>query len=171
MADSDFRLYPEGDASVVIRRSFEAEAEEVIRAHLDPEQLPKWMGAPEMPLALCEVDARPGGRYRMAWTRPDGSQSWIAGHFVEIAEARIAFTEYHRPDWVGGETQVIVEARDHDDRAFLRKIVTFSSPQARGKAIGAMAPGTAACLDRLEVLLGSTEEEEEDTDGNGSQPA
>lgn len=162
MADSDFRLYPEGDTAVVIRRSFEAEAEDVIRAHLDPAKLAQWMGAPEMPLSVCEVDAKPGGRWRMAWTRPDGTQSWIAGVFAEVSDSRIAFTEFHRPDWVGGETRVIIEARDHDDRAHLRRVVTFSTPQARGQAIGTMAAGHKACLDRLETLLGADEDEEEE---------
>lgn len=158
MTDSDFRLKAEGPHSVIIRRSFDAEGEEIIKALLDPELLMKWMGAPEMPLSVCEVDARAGGRYRMAWTRPDGSKAWMAGTFIDIGPAHVVATELHRPDWTGGEMRVTTQVKDHEDRGWLRRVVAFSSPEARNLAMGAMAPGVKASLDRLEAVL--TEEEE-----------
>ncbi len=153
MADSDFTLKPEGPQGVVIRRSFDAPAEKIMAALLDPALLPQWMGAPDMPLSVCEVDARAGGRYRMAWTRPDGSEAWMAGHFVDVAPAKIVATEIHRPDWTHGEMRVTTEARDHDGRGHLRRIVEFGSPAARNATMGTMAPGTATGFDRLEKLL------------------
>ncbi|MFN4159879.1 MAG: SRPBCC domain-containing protein [Gemmobacter sp.] len=158
MSDSDFRLMAEGPHSLVIRRSFEAEGEEIIKAMLDPELLPKWMGAPEMPVTTCEVDARPGGRYRIAWTQPNGAKSWMAGRLIDIGPDRIVATEIHRPDWTGGEMRVTTQVKDHEDRGWLRRIVEFSSPAARNQAMGTMAPGTKAGFDRLEKLL--TEDEE-----------
>jgi uncharacterized protein YndB with AHSA1/START domain len=154
MSDSDFTLKTKGAQAVVIRRSFEAPAEKILAAFLDPALLTQWMGAPEMPLSVCEVDAQAGGRYRMAWTRPDGSQAWMAGRFAEIAPGRIVASEIHRPDWTQGEMQVTTDVVDHEGRGHLRRIVEFGTPEARNATMGTMAPGTIAGFDRLEALLG-----------------
>lgn len=153
MSESDFSLKTQGDQNVVIRRSFAAPAEKILAALLDPALLAQWMGAQEMPLDPCEVDARQGGRYRMAWTRPDGSKAWMAGHFLELARGRIVATELHRPDWTQGELRVTTEVRDHDGRGHLRRIVEFGSPAARNATVGTMAPGTMAGFDRLAAVL------------------
>jgi uncharacterized protein YndB with AHSA1/START domain len=158
MAESDFKIMPEGVQSVVIRRSFEVESDEIMPALTDPEILRKWIGAPEMPLSVCEVDARPGGRYRIAWDHPNGTKSWMAGVFVEVSPTRIVATEAHRPDWTGGEMRVTTELRDHQDRGWLRRTIDFSTPAARNLAIGTLAPGAKASFDRLEKVL--TEDEE-----------
>lgn len=158
MAESDFKLLPEGPQSIVIRRSFAVETEEIMPALLDPEILRKWIGAPEMPLSVCEVEARAGGRYRFGWDHPNGAKSWMAGAFLEVGPAKIVATEAHRPDWTGGEMRVTTELRDHQDRGWLRRIIEFSTPAARNQAIGTLAPGAKASFDRLEKLL--TEDEE-----------
>jgi uncharacterized protein YndB with AHSA1/START domain len=158
MAESDFRLMPEGAQSVVIRRSFDVESDEIMPAFTDPDILRKWIGGPGMPLSVCEVDARPGGRYRICWDHPDGTKSWMAGVFHEVTPTRIVATEAHRPDWTGGEMRVTTELRDHEDRGWLRRTIDFTTPAARNQAIGTLAPGTRASFDRLEKVL--TEEEE-----------
>ncbi|HMO09782.1 MAG TPA: SRPBCC domain-containing protein [Paracoccaceae bacterium] len=155
MSDSDFTIRPEGEAAVIAQMSFGAKPEALRRALTDPEMLAKWMGAPEAPLKVCEVDARPGGRFRLAWAFPDGTQAWSAGVFETLAEDRIGHTEAHRPDWTGGETRVVKQIRAHEGRTWLRQATRFSGPMARGAALGSMAPGVQASWARLaEVLKG-----------------
>lgn len=155
MAESDFTIRAEGEAAVIARMSFEARPEALIKALTDPDKIRAWMGAPEAPLKVCEVDARPGGRFRLAWAFPDGAEAWSAGVFDTLAEDRIGHTEAHRPDWTGGETRVLKEVRAHEGRSWLRQTIQFSGPLARGSALGTMAAGMQASWARLaEVAKG-----------------
>lgn len=155
MSESDFTIRPEGEAAVIAQMSFEAKPEAVLKALTDPGVMAKWMGAPQAPLKLCEVDARPGGRFRLAWAFPDGAEAWSAGVFDTLAEDRIGHTEAHRPDWTGGETRVLKQVRAHEGRTWLRQTTLFSGPMARGSALGTMAAGVQASWARLaEVLKG-----------------
>ncbi|QYK40681.1 MAG: SRPBCC domain-containing protein [Paracoccaceae bacterium] len=158
MTDSEIRLAPEGPQSLVLRADYDAYGHQVMKAHLDPAILAAWMGSPEMPLSVCEVDARAGGRYRMAWTRPDGSQSWMAGTILELAADRLVMTELHRPDWTHGELRVTLQVKDQDERAWLRRVVEFSSPAARGELAAAMSPGLKSCYGRLQAAMDAADE-------------
>lgn len=155
MTDSDFTIRADGEAAVIVLMSFEAKAEALMKALTDPEMLRAWMGAPEAPLSVCEVDARPGGRFRLAWSFPDGAQAWSAGVFDTLAEDRIGHSEVHRPDWTGGETRVLKQVRAHEGRSWLRQTTLFSGPMARGAALGTMAAGMRSSWARLaEVAKG-----------------
>lgn len=158
---ADFAIRPEGDALIIAQVSFKAAPEALHRALTDPEQVRQWMGAPEMPLQVCEVDARPGGRFRMSWTFPDGGTSWLAGTFSEIAPERLAHVEMVRPDWTGGEVQVLRQIRAHEGRTWLRQTSRYRDALMRGQVLGAAGPGLRASWTRLAVLLGSKAEKPE----------
>ena len=61
------------DTEVVATRTFEAPREMLWEAFTNPEHIPKWMLGPdgwEMP--VCEIDLRPGGKWRYLWRKSDG---------------------------------------------------------------------------------------------------
>jgi uncharacterized protein YndB with AHSA1/START domain len=129
-------------------------------AHLEPRILARWMGAPEMPLAACEVEARAGGRWRMAWARPDGSQCWAGGTIAELGPDRLVMSEAHRPDWTQGPLRVTLEVREHDERIWLRRTIAFATPAARDALAGAMTPGLKAAYARLQAAMDAEDEKE-----------
>jgi uncharacterized protein YndB with AHSA1/START domain len=154
VAESDFTIGAEGAQAILAERSFGADPAALIWAFLEPDTLRAWLGSPEMPLDLCEVDPQPGGRFRHAWTRPDGSRAWSAGYFRELNAERIVHSEQTRPDWSGGEMLVVKQVVPQDGgRTLLRLHMTFATPMARGQALASMAPGLRACLDRLDAVL------------------
>ena len=50
--------------SIVLRRTFGASREEVFAAWTQPEHVACWWDAAGTPLAVCEIDLRPGGAFK-----------------------------------------------------------------------------------------------------------
>lgn len=151
--ETDFRLVAEGPVSAVVTQSFNATPVQVLTAFLDADWMKEWMGAPEMPLEVCEVDCRLGGRFRCAWTLPDGTKSWVGGVYDELTESTIGHSELWRPDWTGGDTHVHRTVTQQENRTLMRTVVTFATPAARGNAMATMAPGIQNSWARLEALF------------------
>src|SRR5260370_19208967 len=81
------------ERTVVITRTFDAPRELVFKAWTDAKHLTQWWGPKGFRNAVCEVDARPGGRLRIVMRAPDGAEQPMTGVFREVrAPARLVFT-------------------------------------------------------------------------------
>lgn len=75
------------DTSLVDREvRIAAPPDVVARFFTDPAKLVTWMAS------RAEVDARPRGRLRLEFDRPDGTTDVVLGEFVEVGARRIVFT-------------------------------------------------------------------------------
>jgi uncharacterized protein YndB with AHSA1/START domain len=151
---SDFRIVADGADRLVVTRSFAAPVERLRRAHLDADLMRQWYGSDAYPVAAVEVDARVGGRFRIAWTTPDGSPLELIGHYESLSPTRIVHVEHFLPDWTQGPARVVTDFIATGARTQVRTVITYTSPAARD-AVGAsgMAEGMAATYDRLETIL------------------
>ncbi len=111
--------------SLRLTRLIPAPRQRVFDAWVDPAQRMKWWAAgPGMFCDLCEIDARPGGSYRINMKKPadaDGpAKEWVCvGEMVEFDRpSRLAFTwswEHEDEDTPGSaarDTLVTIELRD-----------------------------------------------------------
>ena len=81
------------DEDFVISRIFDAPRWLVFKAWIDPQHVARWWGPKPFTCPVCEMDARPGGRYRIVMRAPDGTDYPITGMYREIAEPdRLVFT-------------------------------------------------------------------------------
>jgi uncharacterized protein YndB with AHSA1/START domain len=152
-AETDFHIAQAGKTGVVATQSFTATPVQVLAAFLDADWMKEWMGAPEMPLDVCDVDCRLGGRFRCAWTLPDGSKSWVAGVYDELTDTTIGHSELWRPDWTGGDTHVHRSVEPQENRTLMRTVITYATPEARSNALATMAAGMKNSWARLEALF------------------
>src|SRR5882672_10981167 len=82
------------DREVLITRVFNAPRRLVFEAMTKPEHVKNWYGPCVFTLALCEIDLRPGGKWRYVLRAPDGSEHGFTGVYREIvAPERIVATE------------------------------------------------------------------------------
>jgi uncharacterized protein YndB with AHSA1/START domain len=151
---SDFRIVAESDRQIVVTRSFAASVDRVIAAFMEPDLLRRWMGSPDMPLGICEVDPRVGGGFRYSWVFKDGRVMRLTGKFREMTDTRVVHTEVFEPDWTGGPTEVITDFIAKGGRTEVRTTVTYSGTPARDAAFGSgMASGMSGAYDRLDAVL------------------
>lgn len=75
--------------SIDIVRHYEAAPETVWQAWTDPQALSRWFGPGEArPLTKVELDVRPGGRYTIAFSTPDGEEHQVSGEYVQVEPPR-----------------------------------------------------------------------------------
>lgn len=88
---------------------------EVFAAWTDPDLLGRWFAPGEMSARVSELDARPGGRFRVEMHHPSGVVHTVAGAYREVQpNQRLVFTWA----WEGEaapETTVTVELRPVGD--------------------------------------------------------
>jgi uncharacterized protein YndB with AHSA1/START domain len=143
--------------SVTFTRSFDAPRALVFKLWTDPVHLARWWGPAGFTNPVCEFEARPGGRFHIAMTAPDGTAYPVDGEVREIVPPerlvmlcvcchddsgvpgievlnRVTFSEKD------GRTTIVVEAR-----------VVKADP-AMIDAIAGMEQGWSESLDRLAAL-------------------
>jgi uncharacterized protein YndB with AHSA1/START domain len=151
---SDFRLTASGDRQIAVSRSFAAPKAAVIRAHTDADLLRRWMGSAEMPLEVCEMEARPGGSFRYVWRMQDGTRINLSGRITSIDADSIRHTEIFDPDWTGGPTDVVTRFTEADGRTTVTVEITYSATPARDQVLASgMGEGMAGSYDLLDDIL------------------
>ena len=141
-----------------VTRSFNAPRRLVFDAFTKPDLVPRWMAGPAgWSMPVCEIDLRPGGKFRYVWKGPDGNGMGVTGHFIEVVPPeRIVHVELFDQDWTGGETRVTSVFTEHDGTTTLTMTVRYASTAARDAALATgMTRGMAAGYVQLDALLAS----------------
>ena len=131
-------------------RVFHAPRALVFEAHTTPEHIRRWWGPRNTTLPICELDFRPGGKWRFVMRMPDGAEMACYGEYREIVPPeQIAYTfecEF-APGQVLVETLTFTEA---DGRTTLTSVCACSDQVARDAMIAhGMEAGARESWDRL----------------------
>lgn len=74
-----------GDRQIVVTRTFDAPRAIVFEAWTKAEHVAHWWDPSGVPLAVCEIDLRPGGAFRWLNRAPDGGEGHsFSGIYREI---------------------------------------------------------------------------------------
>ena len=133
-------------------REFDAPRELVFEAHSKCEHLEKWWGPRKYSLEVCEMDFRPGGKYRFLHRGPDGlEEHGFRGEYREIVPPeKIAWTF----EWEGMPGHISLDTLTLEDLGGGRtKLVShsrFDSKEDRdGMLRSGMEEGAGETYDRL----------------------
>jgi uncharacterized protein YndB with AHSA1/START domain len=141
----------EPDASLTIVRAFPAAAEAVFRAWTVPTLLARWWW-PARFRTSCQVDLRPGGRYRY-WSveLPDVGILAVSGTYLEVdPPQRLVYTWA----WEGSdEPKTRVTVVFSRQGAELTELTLTHGPFARAEERANHIQGWNDCLDRLAAEL------------------
>jgi uncharacterized protein YndB with AHSA1/START domain len=84
---------PNSSREIVITRTFDAPRALVWEAWTDPKHFVHWWGPFPTVNPACEMDLRPGGKFRWVMRAPDGAQYPMSGEYKEIVRPeRIVYT-------------------------------------------------------------------------------
>lgn len=146
------------EREIRITRTFDAPRQRVFDAWTRPEHLPHWMLGPEgWTMHACEIDLRPGGRWRFAWRNADGREMGMQGEYREIVPPeRVVNTESWGGDWP--ETLDTLVLTEEDGRTMMTQTVLYPSQEARDAALQTgMEAGVSLSFDRLDSYLRTLE--------------
>lgn len=142
------------DREIVMTRVFNAPRELVFEAHTKCEHLEKWWGQRDSPMSVCELDFRPGGKWRFVQKSPTGEEWGFRGEFREIERPeRIVWTfEFEgMPGHISVDTVTFVE---ENGRTTLTATSMFDSKEDRdGMLQSGMEAGANETWDRLAEYL------------------
>jgi uncharacterized protein YndB with AHSA1/START domain len=145
---------PAGVPQIAVERDFDAPAELVLRAHLDPELLARWLGPRELTLTVECYEAHHGGKWRYVHRDPAGNEHGFHGVFhgdPSIVGIVQTFEYEGAPGHVKLDTTTFEE---HEGKTTLRTVSSFQSVDDRDAMVASgMERGVRDSGERLEALL------------------
>ena len=148
-----FKVTTPSDVEIRLTRLFDAPRRLVFEALTKPEHVRRWWGilGDGYSVPVCEIDLRPGGKWRFIGRGPDGDIPAFYGEFREIVpHERIVQTEIFEPypDAPAVNTTILTE-----ENGKTRVTVTsvYGSQEIRDMVLQTgMEQGAAISYDRLE---------------------
>jgi uncharacterized protein YndB with AHSA1/START domain len=148
------------DRDVVVVRAFNAPRELVFDAWTKPALVQRWLlGPPGWTMPVCEMDVRPGGKYRWRWRSDDnGAEFGFSGEFREVVRpSRIVHVERYEPGEVGGEmgeALVTTELSEKNGVTTHTMTIRYESKEVRDAALKTgMTDGMEMSYQKLDELL------------------
>lgn len=138
------------DREIMMTRVFDAPRALVFEAHTSCEHMGNWWGQRDYQLAVCEIDFRPGGKWRLVQRASDGTEHGFRGEYREIERPEtIVWTfEYEgMPGHISVETMTLTE---EGGKTTLTAVSRFDSVEDRdGMLQSGMEEGANETWDRL----------------------
>ncbi len=141
------------DKEIVMTRVFDAPRELVFEAHSSCEHISHWWGPRKYEVAKCELDFRPGGKWRIVHRDPDGQEFAFRGEYREIVRPeRIVWTfEFEGMPGANVESFTLEE---RDGKTLFTGTSVFDTVEQRdGMLESGMEGGAAESMDRLDEYL------------------
>jgi uncharacterized protein YndB with AHSA1/START domain len=148
-----FSVTTPSDREIRLTRLFDAPRHLVFEAMTRPEHVREWWGqlGEGYSVPVCEIDLRPGGRWRFVNRHPHGEVAFH-GEYREISPPdRLVFTELMEPH--AEESVVTVVFAEERGKTRLSVTARYPSAEVRDMVLGSgMERGAALSYDRLEEV-------------------
>jgi uncharacterized protein YndB with AHSA1/START domain len=142
------------DLEIVLTREFDAPRALVFDVLSQPEHLPHWWGQATSTLTHCEMDFRPGGKWRFVERDKDGQEWGFRGEVREIVPPERIVQTF---EWEGLPGHISVETmqlQDLGERTRITVTSVFASVEDRdGMLQSGMEQGAGETYDRLEAYV------------------
>jgi uncharacterized protein YndB with AHSA1/START domain len=152
---ASFKVSTPSDREIQLTRLFDAPRRLVFEAMTKPEHVKRWWGClgEGHSVPVCEIDLRPGGRWRFVNRHPRGEAAFH-GVYREIAPPdRLVFTEIFE-EFPDSESVVTAVFTEEGGKTRLTAIVAYPSADVRDMVMkSGMAEGAGISYDRLEDLV------------------
>jgi uncharacterized protein YndB with AHSA1/START domain len=148
-----FEVGTPSDTEITMTRLFDAPRHLVFEAMTKPEHIRRWWGILDdgYSVPVCEMDARPGGKWHFVGRGPKGQAPDFYGVVREIVPPeRIVYTEIFAP-FPDVESVVTAVLTEEGGKTRLRVSCTYPSKEVRDMVVSSgMERGAAISYDRLE---------------------
>jgi uncharacterized protein YndB with AHSA1/START domain len=150
-----FKVTTPSDREIRMTRLFDAPRHLVFDALTKPEHIKRWWGClgDGYSVPVCEVDLRPGGKWRFVNRHPQGDAEFY-GEYREITPpSRLVYTEVYAP-FPDGDSLVTTELSEEHGKTRMTLTASYPSLEVRDMVLKTgMERGAAISYDRLEDVV------------------
>ena len=143
------------DTEILIEREFDAPKHLVYKAYTTPDLVSRWWPGERGEMAECEIDLRPGGRWRYAMVAKGDFQVAFHGEYSEVVEnERLVTTEVYEGAPPGTPPALsIATFEESEGRTTLSMLMRVESREVRDMIIeSGMEGGVQEGMDILEQV-------------------
>lgn len=138
------------DREIRLTRVFDAPRELVFEAMTKAEHVREWWGRREDTAPICEIDARPGGKWRIVNRGADGQEFAFRGEIREIVPPERIVQTFEFEGFPGHISVETAELTEVDGKTLVTATSRFDSVEDRDAMIqSGMEKGAAESYDRL----------------------
>jgi len=142
------------DREIVMTRVFDAPRDLVFEAHTSCEHMRHWWGPRKYEIVSCEVDFRPGGRWRVVHRGPEGEEYGFGGEFREIVRPERMTWTFEFDGAPGSVSVETVTFEERDGKTTITATAVYDSVEARDATLeSGMEVGAAETYERLDEYL------------------
>jgi uncharacterized protein YndB with AHSA1/START domain len=142
------------DLEIRMTRTFNAPRELIFKAYSSCEHLKHWWGPRKYELASCEMEFRPGGKYRFVHKGPDGEEHGFRGEYREIVEPERIVSTF---EWEGLPGHISVDTltltEENGVTTYTTNTVFDSKEDRDGMLQSGMEGGANESMERLDEYL------------------
>ena len=139
---------------IVLTREFDAPRNLLFEALSKPDHLRQWWGQAGSTLAHCEMDFRPGGRWRIVEHDQDGQEWGFRGEVREIVKPELIVQTFEFEGMPGHISVETMRLEDLGGRTRVTVTSVFDSVEDRdGMLQSGMEKGASESYDRLEAYV------------------
>lgn len=133
--DKKMKVVLETDTTVVITRHIPAPVELAFDVWTQCKHLQNWMfGPPGWTMPVCEMELKPGGKYRWGWAQEGSATMEITGTFSEVDRPhKVVSTEAWGGEWA--ETVNTMTFTPDGDGTMFKLVLAYPSKAARDAAL------------------------------------
>jgi uncharacterized protein YndB with AHSA1/START domain len=151
-------VVPTNKPEFVLKRAFDAPRQLVYKIWTDPRYVKQWWGVDGSTIVLCELDVRPGGKYRIDMKTKDGTVYVNRGSYLEVvANERIVTRDERDAGSATGNFPAAVHTvtfADVDGGTAVTLTSRFETIEDRDLMVNYGTPeGISQSLKRLEQLI------------------
>jgi uncharacterized protein YndB with AHSA1/START domain len=149
-----FKVSTPSDREIRLTRLFDAPRRLVFEAMTKPEHIKRWWGClgEGYSVPVCEVDLRPGGKWRFVNRHPQGEAEFFGEYREIVPPERLVYTEIYAPFPDGGSL-VTTELTEENGKTRVTVTAAYPSLEVRDFVLETgMDRGAAISYDRLEEV-------------------
>jgi uncharacterized protein YndB with AHSA1/START domain len=147
-------LTVKSELEIEMTRVFDVPRRLVFEAHSKPEHVRHWWGPRGSTMVTCEMDFRPGGRWRFVIRKPGGQEYGFRGEYREIVAPERLVQTFEFEGMPGSISVDDMTFTEHDGQTTLTCVSRMDSIEARDAMLkSGMEAGAADTYDRLAEML------------------
>ncbi|MGH2752893.1 MAG: SRPBCC family protein [Actinomycetota bacterium] len=151
---SELKVTTPSEREIVMTREFDAPRALVFQAHTSCEHMSRWWGPRKYEIVSCDIDFRPGGKWRIVHRGPDGDEYAFRGEYREIVPPERIVWTFEFEGFPGNVTVETMTLDEYDGKTTFTATSVYDTVDQRDAMLqSGMEEGATETMERLDEYL------------------